>query len=238
MSDNADVVEVNGEVVIIVEGDPEVSTLASIDEPINVIESTEIGPPGPKGDAGTSYELEDDLVFNEDAEESGDDWKYTLKRPSSGMTENVELILPVQDGSPNQMLFTDGDGQLFFGSLTPGIPEYTKAATDNLLASQLYGSIINNYGQVANVTLTLPAIAQGMNFTVIIGTTAYGCFFRIDPNGNDAIYLDGVPSANGKYVGLITATIGSVIQFVAFRTGSTTYDWFASSVSGLWIIEG
>lgn len=58
----------------------------------------------------------DVLDINSDAAGSGADWRYTLQRPSSGMTAAVTLTLPVDDGSPNQVLQTDGSGALSWAS--------------------------------------------------------------------------------------------------------------------------
>lgn len=52
----------------------------------------------------------DVLEVNSDAAGSGSDWKYTLQRPASGMTAAVTLTLPVDDGTANQVLQTDGNG--------------------------------------------------------------------------------------------------------------------------------
>lgn len=58
----------------------------------------------------------DVLDINSDAAGSGADWKYTLQRPTSGMTAAVTLTLPIDDGSPNQVLQTDGSGALSWAS--------------------------------------------------------------------------------------------------------------------------
>lgn len=54
----------------------------------------------------------DVIDINSDAAGAGADWKYTLQRPASGMTAAVTLTLPVDDGTPNQVLQTDGAGVL------------------------------------------------------------------------------------------------------------------------------
>lgn len=56
------------------------------------------------------------LEVNSDAAGSGADWKYTLQRPTSGMGAAVVLTLPVDDGTPNQVLATDGVGVLSWAS--------------------------------------------------------------------------------------------------------------------------
>lgn len=53
-----------------------------------------------------------DVVVNSDAAGSGADWLYTLRRPSSGMGAAVVLTLPVDDGTADQVLKTDGSGAL------------------------------------------------------------------------------------------------------------------------------
>lgn len=56
------------------------------------------------------------IAINSDAAGSGADWLYTIQRPSSGMTAAVVLTLPASDGTPNQALITDGDGNLDWAS--------------------------------------------------------------------------------------------------------------------------
>ncbi|MFH1147216.1 MAG: hypothetical protein V1736_05860 [Pseudomonadota bacterium] len=116
------------------------------------------------------------------------------------------------------------------------IPEYVEAATDTLTIDQVYGGLINNYGQADDAVLTLPACTAGMNFTVILGTTV-AKYFRLDPNASDAIYLDGVVDTDGHYVGVASAAAGNAIQFVAFQTGASAWDWMATTVSGSWVAE-
>ena len=122
------------------------------------------------------------------------------------------------------------------GGVLTTLKEEIEPATDNISAAQCRGSIINNYGQANDAALTLPAIAAGMHFTVILGTTV-AKYFRIDPNASDSIYLDGVTTGDGKYCQVASAAAGNAIQFVAFQTGASAWDWFAATVSGAWVAE-
>lgn len=127
------------------------------------------------------------------------------------------------------------------GETTPGtirslIKEVVKTETGNLAAAEVSGTIINNYGQSDDVTLTLPTAASGMSFMVVCGTTV-AKYFRIDSAATDLIYLDGVAGANGEYVGIASATVGAAISFVAIQTGASAYDWIATSISGTWAAE-
>lgn len=58
----------------------------------------------------------DVIDINSDAASAGADWKYTIRRPTSGMTAAVDITLPPNDGSPGQVLQTDGSGILTWAS--------------------------------------------------------------------------------------------------------------------------
>ena len=54
----------------------------------------------------------DALVINSDAAGAAADWKLTLQRAAAGMTADVVLTLPIDDGTTGQVLQTDGSGIL------------------------------------------------------------------------------------------------------------------------------
>jgi len=56
------------------------------------------------------------LVINSDSAGSAADWKITLQRPAAGMTADYTLTLPIDDGSPSQVLQTNGSGVLTWAS--------------------------------------------------------------------------------------------------------------------------
>jgi len=116
------------------------------------------------------------------------------------------------------------------------LDEDIEAASDALSTSQCYGGLINNYGQTDNATLTLLAAATGMNFIVALGTTV-AKYFRLEPNANDYIILDGTAGADGKYVGIASAVAGAMIQFIAIQTGASEWNWCATTISGAWAAE-
>lgn len=45
-----------------------------------------------------------DFELNSGATEAGADWKFTLSRPSTGMTHDLQVIFPAADPSPGQAL--------------------------------------------------------------------------------------------------------------------------------------
>lgn len=103
------------------------------------------------------------IELNSDAAGTSADWKYTLQRPSSGMTSAVTLTLPTDDGSPSQVLQTDGSGSLSWVSLA-GTSEKISCDTTSLA-----------FGSTSPITLfTLPANAVIRCVRVIVDTAFNG----------------------------------------------------------------
>jgi hypothetical protein len=75
-----------------------------------------------------------------------------------------------------------------------------------------------------------------MNFTIIFGT-AVAKYFRLDPAAGDSIFMDGITTGDGKYLGIASTTKGDAIQFVAFQTGASSYDWIALPNLTVWTAE-
>jgi hypothetical protein len=111
--------------------------------------------------------------INSDAAGSGADWKYTVQRPASGMAAAVTLTLPPDDGSPSQVLSTDGSGVLSWISA---------ASTD---ADDKIDETVLNFGDTSPVAMfTLPAGAVVDKVQVVIDEA-----------------FDGTPSASVGIVG-------------------------------------
>lgn len=113
--------------------------------------------------AGKLSATGNDIELNSDAAGSGADWLYTLRRPSSGMSAAVVLTLPPDDGSPNQVLQTDGSGTLSWATASD-----TSACTTRNTTSLAFGSS-------STVSMfTLPANAVIDKVTTIIDTAFDG----------------------------------------------------------------
>jgi len=114
--------------------------------------------------------------LNSDAAGAGVDWKYTLQRPSSGMGAAVTLTLPPDDGSPDQVLKTDGSGVL----------SWTSAASTE--ASDKIDTTTLAFDATSPVAMfTLPANAVIEKIQVIIDTA-----------------FDGTPSASVGIAGTVS----------------------------------
>ena len=121
------------------------------------------------------------LDINSDAAGSGADWKYTLQRPSSGMSAAVTLTLPVDDGSPDQVLKTDGSGALSWTSAA------STEADDKIDTTTL---AFDSTSPVAMFTLPANAIIEKIQ--VIIDTA-----------------FDGTPSASVGISGTVSKYLAS-----------------------------
>lgn len=116
------------------------------------------------------------LIVNADAAGTGADWKITLQRPTSGMTANYTLTFPIDDGTPSQVLSTDGSGVLSWvsaGSTAPNIAVDTtnlafNSGTTVTLFSTPANAIINKVQVVIDTAFNgTPTVTVGIS-----GTTA------------------------------------------------------------------
>jgi hypothetical protein len=131
------------------------------------------------------------IVVNSDAIESGSDYKITLIRPTSGMTASYELTFPVNDGSPSQVLTTNGGGGLSWESA---------GSTNSCLK---FDTTTIGFGSSSSVSMfTLPANAVVHLARVIVDTA-------FDGSPSLGIGISGAVSkyANTTQINLMTADV-------------------------------
>jgi hypothetical protein len=115
-------------------------------------------------------------------------------------------------------------------------PVVTKSGTGALSAAECTGTIINIYGQTDDMTLTLPTAFEGGSFRIQV-SAALAKYIRIDPNGSEVQSFDGTDLTGGYYVYLSAATKGAMIQYVAIKTGASTWQWAALTMVGQWYVQ-
>ena len=115
------------------------------------------------------------IVINSDAAGTGADWKVTINRATSGMTADVTLTLPPDDGTAGQVLQTDGTGVL----------SWTTVNTDATLTTDTTSFA---FGSASTITLfTLPANAVVDSVKVIVDTAFDGTpTLSVGVNGGSA----------------------------------------------------
>lgn len=114
------------------------------------------------------------------------------------------------------------------GGISAGVAEIVQSATDTLSVQECRNTIINNYGQLAANTQTLPTAESGLSGMVIIGTSGAGAL-HLKAGANDKIYLDGTALDDADKVSLAAPVVGDYFNFFAFKTGATSYDWVVCS---------
>jgi len=179
--------------------------------------------------------LNTDMVDGKHAVDFIDISTYTAKGDLL-VASNASTPTKLSVGNDGDVLIADSDSSTGVKWGYPTVKEIIKSSTTTLTTAEITGTIINNYGQSADVTLTLPAAAKGLTFMVIFGTQV-SKYFRIQPNTNNQIYLNGIGIGNGKYVGVSSVTAGNAISFSSFQTGSSAYDWLAVPISGNWVAQ-
>jgi hypothetical protein len=114
----------------------------------------------------------------------------------------------------------------------------TASADSPLTAAQCAGTIVSNYGMTdADCVISLPTAAEGLAFVCILPAVR-ARYFRLDPAAGDSIYLSGVTTGDGKYVGVASGYAAATsASFFTFKTGASAYDWFCIPIFGTWVAE-
>lgn len=125
----------------------------------------------------------DDIVLNEQASSSGSSWKFTLSRPSTGMTHNLTVVMPSGDPSVGQALtvasFSSNIITLQWTTIAGGSE---KLVVDTTTVA---------FGSTSPIAMyTAPANAVHTMFQVIVDTTF---------NGTPTLSI-GVTGTTSKYV--------------------------------------
>lgn len=135
-------------------------------------------------------------VLNSDAAGSGADWLYTIQRPAAGMTAAVVLTLPVDDGTPSQVLQTDGAGILSWTSVGGSTASSEKMDTTSLA-----------FGTASPLALFTTGAGDILAKVKVVVDTAF--------NGTPSLSI-GVVGTTSKYMGAtevdLTAAAGTVFE--------------------------
>jgi hypothetical protein len=112
------------------------------------------------------------LELNSDAAGSGADWKLTIARPASGMSADWTLTLPPNDGSPNQVLTTDGSGNTTWETPAAGSPngeliDETALAFGDSSPVAMFNKPANNF--VPKIQVFVDTVFNGTAPTLSIG---------------------------------------------------------------------
>lgn len=164
------------------------------------------------------------LVINSDSTSSGASWKQTIQRPATGMTADVTLTLPPNDGSVGQVLSTDGTGILNWVSA---------GSTDQCLTLD---STTINFGSGSTPTLfTLPANALIDSVSVIVDTAFDGTAnLSVGLSGDTARYMGAGDNGLGEIA--VWRTHPGIIPNVAAEALIATYSAGGATVGSCRVV--
>lgn len=135
------------------------------------------------------------VVINSDAAGSESDYQITISRPTSGMSANYTLQLPVDDGTPNQVLATDGSGVLSWASAS------STASCDKIDTTSLA------FGDSSPISMFTTGSSDVITKVQIVVDTAF--------NGSPSVSI-GISGSTSKYMAStavdLTATAGTVFE--------------------------
>lgn len=175
--------------------------------------------------------------------EDGTDWEVFLGTYNEGSLSRGTILASSNSGSAvdwgagTKNVFLVVPASVISEFSPKKITEVIKSSTGNLSVAECSGTLISNYGQSAANTQTLPTAQAGLSGTCIIATAGAGAF-HLKAGANDKIYLDGTALDDGDKASISTPAIGNSMSFIAFQTGSGTFDWLVISGPGATVTDG
>lgn len=101
------------------------------------------------------------IVLNSDGSNTGTDYSVVIARPTTGMTGAYTLTVPVDDGSPGQVLSTDGSGATSWTTVGSTPDKLTLDTTSFTAASS---STIALFTLPANATIVAMRVIVDVTF--------------------------------------------------------------------------
>jgi len=112
----------------------------------------------------------------------------------------------------------------------------TKTETGTLTLEECMGTVIDNTGQAAVMTLTVPAAVSEIGFKFEVVTPGNAVYLKAGPS--DKYEHDGVWTDDADKIGIALPVVGDCVCIEGMRTGETTYDLRSTSGIGAWADSG
>ena len=119
--------------------------------------------------------------------------RFKISGSNGAISFNGPYTFPVTDGQNNQVLQTNGSGQLSFANASGGGGgggnnlSTTSPKTGNYTASNWEFVLVNLVGASNDVTITLPAASSNVQVAVKISSLAMGKTVTVDGNASETI---------------------------------------------------
>lgn len=155
----------------------------------------------------------DTIQLNEDAAGSGADWKYNLKRPAVGQEADLNFVFPPNHGTAAYALFTDGNGNTYWGAA---------AAATNLEATDTTDLAFGDASPKA--MFQLPANAVVKKVEVIVDVAFNGApQLTVGITGTPAKYMAATQNALTEVAGTVFEVVPGLEAAVAAEDLILTY---------------
>lgn len=121
------------------------------------------------------------------------------------------------------------DGAFTGHSMTPQLVDCSAACAPT--AAQLSNALVKNFGQTtANVQITGPTVAAGMNFIMTVGTAQAANYWRYTSTTTN-IYLDGSSTGVTNII-FAAPAVGNTFSCFSFQIGASTYALKCATLAG------
>ena len=137
----------------------------------------------------TGIDFEEDAIY---LVTNGNE-RFRVSGSNGAITFNGAYAFPVTDGQNNQVLQTNGSGQLSFANASGGgggggsSLSVVSPKTGNYTASNNEVVPVNLIGASGDVTITLPAASSDAQVVIKISGNAEGKIVTVDGNGSQTI---------------------------------------------------
>jgi len=163
----------------------------------------------------TGIDFEEDAIYlKTNANE-----RFKISGSNGAITFNGAYTFPVTDGQNNQVLQTNGSGQLSFANASGGgggdssaSLEVTSQKTADYTASNGDVVLVNLVGtasDITNVTITLPAASSDVQVVIKIASAANGKTVTVDGNGAERIDAQSTKIMDSDYESMHLISDGS-----------------------------
>ena len=112
----------------------------------------------------------------------------------------------------------------------------SKSASGYLTKEECAGTVIDNYGQTASMTLTLPSGESGIGFLMEVTVGGNPVYLKSPPS--DKFFHDGIYTDDGDKIGIAAPAHGDTVWIESMRSGESEYNYRSTSGIGAWADSG
>jgi hypothetical protein len=146
----------------------------------------------------TLIDFEEDAIYLK----TGASERFKISGSAGAITFNGAYAFPVTDGENNQVLQTNGSGQLNWNAVSGGggtSLTVVSTKTSNYTASNSEVIPVNLVGSSGDITITLPAASSNAQVIIKVDGAANGKVITVDANAAEQIDGDANRTMDSDY---------------------------------------